>query len=71
VEGEERILEDGKGVGLSDGEVNGESGGRYEPAAVARGSDRTVSIKETQGHVVCSWEEVDTAIVTDLQLTLL
>ena len=37
--GFERRLEHAPGVGLADGEVDGERGGRDEPAAPARGCD--------------------------------
>ena len=46
VEGEQRILEDGEGVDLADGEMDGECGRRDEPAAISRGCDGAVSVEE-------------------------
>ncbi len=50
VQGEERVLEDGEGVDLADGEMDGEGGGRDEPATVAERSYGSVAIEEGESH---------------------
>ncbi len=56
VEGEEGVFEDGEGVDLADGEMDGEGGGRDEPAAVSGRSDGTVPVEKGKSHSRNSWE---------------
>ena len=51
---DEGVLEDREGVDLADGEMDGERGGRNEPAAVVNGCYGSVAIQETHGFVMPS-----------------
>jgi hypothetical protein len=57
MQGEQGIFEDGEGINLADGEVNGEGGRRDKPTAIAGGGYGTVAIEKCQSHMSKTSEE--------------